>query len=316
MKSLNESAFAVCQHIEADAHRLRARVHRDASGATIIDLGVEAEGGLQAGLLLASACMAGLGNVALAACDAALWRGPAVTVATDHPLHACMAAQYAGWQIAHEKYFAMGSGPMRAAARKEELFADLRLGEHANVAVGCLETSKLPPSAVCEQVAFACGVAPARLTLLAARTGSLAGTLQVVARSIETAMHKLHELKFDLSRVVSGWGTAPLPPGTQDDITAIGRTNDAVLYGGEVTLWMRGDDDSLAEVGPRVPSSASADYGEPFGDIFKRYGGDFYQIDPLLFSPAVVTLVNVESGRVHRFGRTAPQIIERSFAGS
>jgi methenyltetrahydromethanopterin cyclohydrolase len=137
--------------------------------------------------------------------------------------------------------------------------------------------------------------------------------VQVVARSIETALHKMHELKYEIRNVVSGIGTAPLPPVAADDLVGIGRTNDAVLYGGEVTLWVRDEDARLAEIGPQIPSSASADFGEPFAAIFERYGRDFYKIDPLLFSPAAISLVNLTSGRVHRFGGLRMDVLERSF---
>jgi len=148
-----------------------------------------------------------------------------------------------------------------------------------------------------------------------ARTASLAGTVQVVARSVETCLHKLHELGFDLARVQSGYGVAPLPPVAADDLTGIGRTNDAVLYGGSVTLWVRGDDDLLTTIGPRVPSSSSADHGQPFAAIFEKYGRDFYKIDPLLFSPAEVTFINLDTGRTHRFGELRPDVIRQSFVG-
>jgi methenyltetrahydromethanopterin cyclohydrolase len=149
--------------------------------------------------------------------------------------------------------------------------------------------------------------------LLLAPTASLAGSVQVVARSVETALHKLFELGFDLSRVESGYGTAPLPPASADDLVAIGRTNDAILYGGEVTLFVRGDDASLESVGPKVPSGASSDHGQPFAAIFERYHRDFYKIDPHLFSPARITLSNLDTGRTFSFGRTVPRVIHESF---
>jgi methenyltetrahydromethanopterin cyclohydrolase len=135
----------------------------------------------------------------------------------------------------------------------------------------------------------------------------------VVARSVETALHKLHELKFDLHRVESGWGVAPLPPPAADDLAGIGRTNDAILYGSRVTLWVRGDDDSLQAIGPKIPSSSSADHGEPFAEIFRRAGHDFYKIDPLLFSPALVTLSNLDTGNSFTFGRVESNVVQRSF---
>lgn len=310
--NLNQQAAALCQTLQHRAAELRAEVHSIA-GATVIDLGVAARGGLEAGRALAEICLAGLGRVRIVPGDASVWQGPAIAVATDHPLAACIASQYAGWQIAVGKYFAMGSGPMRALAAKEALFQEFALGEAAAEAVGVLETSKLPPAEVVEYLARECSMAGERLTLLAARTASQAGTVQVVARSVETALHKLHELKFDLRRVESGWGTAPLPPPAADDLTGIGRTNDAILYAARVTLWVRGDDESLREVGPRLPSNASLDHGAPFAEIFRRAGHDFYQIDPLLFSPAEVTLANLDTGRCFTFGAVSPEVIRRSF---
>jgi methenyltetrahydromethanopterin cyclohydrolase len=243
-----------------------------------------------------------------------LWPGPALSVVTDQPLAACMASQYAGWQITGEKYFAMGSGPMRAAGSREPLFEKIGHRERPQRAVGVLETRKLPPAAVCAQIAADCGVSPDRLTLLVAPTASIAGTIQIVARSVETALHKMHEIGFDLQQIVSGYGLSPLPPIASDDLVGIGRTNDAILYGGEVTLWINGEDEQLSALGPKIPSSSSADYGEPFAAIFERYGRDFYKIDPLLFSPAAITLVNLRSGRSHRFGETNAAVLQRSFA--
>jgi len=312
--SLNLGADKLAHRMIDDAEQLRVDLRTGVGRGTVVDCGVEARGGLEAGRLMAEVCLAGLGGVEIVAGNAELWPGPAVQVRTDAPVAACMASQYAGWKVQHEKFFAMGSGPMRAAAGKEELFDKIGFRERPELAVGVLETREFPPDEVLRSVVEACGVAVERLTILVAPTASQAGGVQIAARSVETALHKLFELGFDLSRIESGFGTAPLPPVAHNDLAAIGRTNDAILYGAEVTLWLRGDDESLREIGPKVPSSASADYGQPFAEIFKHYGGDFYQIDPLLFSPAVVTLMNLDTGNSFRFGHTLPRVIHRSFA--
>jgi methenyltetrahydromethanopterin cyclohydrolase len=311
---LNQRAFVIANDLAARADALRVAVTTLDNGARIIDCGAKTLGSLEAGRLLAEICLAGLGRVSLAAGRADLWPGPAVSVATDQPVAACMASQYAGWQITGEKYFAMGSGPMRAAGSREPLFEQIGHRERPPRIVGVLETRKLPPPAVCAQLAADCGVSPEQLTLLIAPTASMAGTMQVVARSVETALHKMHEIGLPLEQVVSGFGLAPLPPIASDDLAGIGRTNDAILYGGEVTLWVNGEDDQIAALGPKIPSSSSADYGEPFAAIFERSGRDFYKIDPLLFSPAAVTLINLRSGRCHRFGQTNAAVLQRSFA--
>ena len=312
--SLNQLAWERCQPLVNEPARYHVSVSRQEGGAQVIDCGIFVPGGLEAGLALAEVCLAGLGRVEIVPGRADVWAGPSIAVRTDHPVAACMASQYAGWQIAGDKFFAMGSGPMRAARGREALFDEIGHRERPTLAVGALETGRIPSVDVCENLARECGVDAEQLTLLVAPTRSLAGSLQVVARSVETALHKLHTLKFDLHRVVNGCGFAPLPPVAANDLAGIGRTNDAVLYGGEVTLWVRGDDASLEALGPQIPSSASRDYGQPFAETFERYGRDFYKIDPLLFSPAVVTFVNLDTGRCLRYGEPNPPVLARSFA--
>lgn len=283
------------------------------NGGQIVDLGVKAEGGLEAGRLLAEVCLAGLGQVRIVPGEIGDTAWPQVQVVTDWPVEACLLSQYAGWQISVGKFFAMGSGPMRAASAREELFHKLDYRESPSHSVGVLETGKLPTAEVFDVIAEKTGV-PADMTiLLAARTASIAGNLQVVARSVETSLHKLFELGFDVWRVRSAVGIAPLPPVAKDDFAGIGRTNDAILYGGRVTLMVRGDDESIAAIGPKVPSSGSAAHGKPFAEIFEDAGRDFYKIDPHLFSPAEVVFHNLDTGRVHCFGHVAPEVLRQSF---
>jgi methenyltetrahydromethanopterin cyclohydrolase len=259
---------------------------------------------------MARICLSGQADVALEPGP----DGPMIQVFSDDPVRACLASQYAGWQIKVDKYFAMGSGPMRAAYGKEAIFDHLPGGrEQPPVAVGVLESRKHPTDEVIAYLVERLPPSVERITLAIAPTSSIAGTIQVVARSLETALHKLHELHFDLAQIVSGYGIAPLPPIASDENRGIGWTNDAILYGGRVVLWVRSDDEILSQIGPKVPSSASPDHGAPFAEVFARYGGDFYKIDPLLFSPAVVTFHNLKTGKSHTFGKLAPEILRKSF---
>jgi len=311
--SLNARALEIVESLLARADERRVWVREVEGGGRFVDCGIEAPGGLLAGIDLARICLGGLADVSIASGEIAGRAVPLIQVVTDHPVQACLAGQYAGWAIAEGKYFAMGSGPMRAVRRKEPIFETIGFQESPAAVVGVLETHKSPPPAVVAKVASECNVPASAVTLLAAPTASLAGGVQIVARSIETALHKLAELKFDLGRIVSAQGTAPLPPVARDDLAAIGRTNDAILYGARVTLFITGDDASLEEAGPRVPSSASRDFGEPFAAIFARYNNDFYAVDPHLFSPAEVAFQNLETGRTHLFGSPRPEIVARSF---
>ncbi len=311
--NLNTSALRLADLMADAADAFRVAVRHTPNGARLIDCGIAVPGGLQAGLALARVCLAGQAEVELLPGRLDDLPCPLVQVHTDHPVLACMASQYAGWQISVGKYFAMGSGPMRAAYGKEELFDRIPVREQSSVAVGVLETHKLPGDDVTAYIAEKLNLPPDKLTLLAAPTSSQAGNVQVVARSLETALHKLYELKFDLGQVVSGYGTAPLPPVAADFVGAIGRTNDAILYGGQVVLWVQADDAQIAEIGPKVPSSASPDHGAPFAEIFARYEQNFYKIDPLLFSPAHITFQNLHTGRSQTFGQIEPDVLRRSF---
>lgn len=309
---LNERAKLVADELELHADRLRVAVSKVA-GARVIDCGGAVAGSLAAGLAMARVCLGDLADVAYVPCQLPEVGGPAVQVTTDDPVRACLASQYAGWQVSVGKFFAMGSGPMRALAAREDIFQHIPGKESAPCAVGVLEATKHPTEEVIASIVAKLPPVAEHLTLLVAPTSSIAGTTQVVARSVETALHKLHELKFDVTQVVSAYGVAPLPPVATDFVQAIGRTNDAILYGGRVTLWVRADDEILAAIGPKVPSNASKDHGAPFAEVFAKYGGDFYKIDPMLFSPAEVEFRNLKTGRCHRFGSVDPGMVRKSF---
>ena len=310
---MNEAASEIADSMADQADLLRVRTFRLPSGARVIDAGVETQGGIEAGLALAEICMGGLGNVSAAPLQIGSQMHAGLIVWTDHPDVACMASQYAGWAISVGKYFAMGSGPLRAHARVErELFEKLGYEEQADEGVLVLETRMLPNDNVVAWVAEKARLQPLQLTFVVAPTASIAGGVQISARIIETGLHKMETLGFDVRRVVSAMGTAPLPPVAKNDLRAIGRTNDCILYGGQARYTIRAPDAELEKLAEQVPASASRDYGTPFYEIFQRYGGDFYKIDPLLFSPAEVWLTSTESGRTFHAGRLNPEVLEAS----
>ncbi|HKW41178.1 MAG TPA: methenyltetrahydromethanopterin cyclohydrolase [Gemmatimonadales bacterium] len=311
--ALNERAWEIADRMVANGAALRVAVRTLPGGTRVIDAGIEAVGGYGAGLAFAQICMGGLGDIEYVPVVIAGEPWPGVRVWTDHPAVSCMASQYAGWAIQVGKYFAMGSGPLRAHARVErELFGKLGYAEQATRGVLALETRAPPTDEVAAWVGQKAGLAPSQLTILAAPTASLAGGVQISARILETGLHKMDTLGFDVKKVVSGIGTAPLPPVAKNDLRAIGRTNDCILYGGHARYTVDAEDAELAELVPKIPAAASKDYGTPFYDIFKRYDGDFYKIDPLLFSPADVWLTSVRSGNTYHAGHLNPEVLRAS----
>ena len=310
--SVGRLAAPLVEALADEAQALRLAVRRTVAGARLIDAGIDAPGGIEAGRRIAEICMGGLGWVQLADSGPGGWPFR-VTVRSAEPVLACLGSQYAGWKLAHDSYHAMASGPGRARAAQEHLFGELGYHDEAPTAAFVIETDQPPPDDLVEQMAADCRLQPQDLTLILTPTSSLAGVVQIAARVLEVALHKTHALGFPLEHVRDGLGTAPLPPPSPDFLTAMGRTNDAILFGGEVQLFVTGPDDAAEDLANRLPSSSSRDYGRPFKEVFEAAKFDFYAVDSMLFSPARVLVTALDSGRSFRGGRLAPELLARSF---
>jgi methenyltetrahydromethanopterin cyclohydrolase len=322
MISVNQRAAKIVEQMVASAEELGVSVAILPCGARVVDLGVNAAGGLLAGKYAAAASLGGMGEVtflplyfgdASANPEARFWL-PGVGVTVDRPEIGCMSSQYAGWAIRRGNFFAIGSGPARALAAVEPLFDQLDYRDSADVAVIILEGRDLPGDEVAEHVARKCRLDPTRVTMLVAPTACLAGSIQLSARVVATGMHKMLKLGFDVRRILHGYGTCPIAPVVPDEDLASAHSNDCVLYGGQAYYTVRADDAEIESLIGRIPSSASPDYGTPSHQLFRRYG-DFYSVDPLLFCPSQVTINNLASGRTFRAGRPNPQVLRESLLG-
>ena len=315
--SVNARAQALTETLIAARAEHKVEVARGARGETLINAGSRTQGSIAAGLALAEICMGGLGKLSLTSSSATPRWPWTLLVHSSDPVIACLASQYAGWRLSYgegrDAFFALGSGPARALARVEQLFETLDYRDSAKSAVLVLESSRAPPPEVVDQVLKACDVTPERLTILYAPTQSLAGSTQIVARVLEVALHKAHELKFPLDRIVEGMAAAPLAPPHPDLITAMGRTNDAIIYAGRVHLMVIGSAADARALAEQLPSVGSRDYGQPFAEIFKRFKGDFYAIDPMLFSPGQVTITALETGESFHAGQINLKLLDASF---
>jgi methenyltetrahydromethanopterin cyclohydrolase len=316
--SVNHRAAELTAALSRDAARLNLGVARGPLGETLIDAGAGQRGCVEAGLRIAEICLGGLGKVRLQPDEATPNWPWTIAVSSSQPVIACLGSQYAGWSLSHgagkDGFFALGSGPARALAQKEAVLRDIGYRDEADVATLVIESGRAPPPQVVEAVARDCGVAPSALTVIYAPTQSLAGGAQVVARVLEVALHKAHELRFPLERIVDGMGAAPLSPPHPDLVTAMGRTNDAIIYGGRAQLFVTGPAADAKALAEALPSCVSRDFGAPFAEIFRRFKGDFYAIDPKLFSPAEVIVMAIESGASFHAGGLRHQLLDASFA--
>lgn len=315
--SVNALTAPLLEELVARADELRIKVSSCESGARLVDAGATCSGSLEAGRRIAEICMGGLGRVSLRASASNSHWVSYVDVASSDPVVACLGSQYAGWSLQHgegkDAFMALGSGPARAIGSKEELFDTLAYRDTSQPCALVLEVESPPPVGMVETIASACGVTPGDLTLILAPTTSLVGAVQVVGRVLEVGLHKAHEIEFPLAEVIDGFATAPLSPAGGQFLDAMGRTNDAIIFGGRVHLIVDSDREDARELAKKLPSDTSPDFGRPFADIFKACNYDFYKVDGLLFSPAEVLVTTVRTGETFQGGKQHLELLQQSF---
>lgn len=320
--SVNKLTQPLVRYLLDNADKLRLGVEKLENGSTVIDAGIKVPGGLEAGRIITEICMGGLGTATISqSCYTQHWP-LTINVHAANPVLSCLGSQYAGWSLSHGKYYALGSGPARSLATKikdgsvepvEELYKELAYRDSCEHAALVIENDAIPPLEIVEKVVAACGVAAENLTIIVTPTSSLAGGVQVVGRVLEVALHKAHALHFPLENILDGSGSAPICPPHPNFVKAMGRTNDAILFAGQVHLFVKGDDAAAEKLAMELPSSTSKDYGKPFAEIFKAYEYDFFKVDAMLFSPASVIVTAVESGKSFRGGKLDNQLLDQSF---
>ena len=306
--SVNEHSQKLVESLVNNSSELGLRVFYDDVGVRILDAGINTKGSIAAGLKIAKICMGGLGSVVHSTDINMPWH-TWLCVTSASPVLACLGSQYAGWSLSATKeqtgnkpFFCLGSGPARSLARREEIFKEINYFDENTTGVLVMEVDDTPPKCITEKILKDCNLSPKNLTIILTPTQSLSGTTQVVSRVLEVALHKAHTLGFDLKNIVEGIASAPLPSPGQNFISAMGRTNDAILYGGTVHLWVTGKDENAEKLTNELPSTNSNDYGESFETIFKKVDYDFYKIDPHLFAPANVWVSSLESGKTWHAG--------------
>jgi len=311
--SINELAFKLVEKLLAKPEYYGITVEKLPSGGTVIDTGLEAPGGYEAGLMTTRVAMGGAGTATLGYADFGGLNLPTVVVSTDHPAVALFGAQLAGWRVKVEGYTADGSGPARALALKpKKVFAKIEYQDEADVAVLLLETERKPPDEAAVFVAESCGVDPGNVYLLLTSTTSMAGMVQISGRVVETGLFRLDVLGLDLKKVRYGVGYAPVMPVHVDWGKAMGRAEDALTYGGVTSYIVDEDDDTLKDLADKAPSSNCKDYGKTSYEIYKAVDFDFTQIDPALFAPAVVSLTSSQTGTTFTCGEINSDIIKSS----
>jgi len=313
--ALNKSALTYVEKLIQESQRLGVAVVKDPSGATIINAGINIEGSTEAGVLVSLICMGGLAEVSIQDATYGDLKMPSLYEATrGHPAAVTLGAQFAGWAIKTDDYYALGSGPARAISRQpKKLYEKLCYQEPPDVAVLVVESDSLPSKSAIEYIASECKVEKSKLYIIVVPTSSVVGSVQVAGRVVETGIHKLTEVGFHPNQILSGKGSCPVAPVHPKSSIAMGITNDMILYGGDVYYEVRcRNDDEIIDLIDDVPSISSRDYGRPFYETFKAAGYDFYKIDAGLFAPAKITIHNTTTGNTFTAGKISPEVLRAS----
>jgi len=313
--SVNRLAWKLLEKLCENHEFYGVKVERADCGATVVDAGIKAKGGFQAGKVITEICMGGCGKAKIGYEQYGELELPTIFVYTDHPAIATLGSQFAGWNIKEGDYFAIGSGPARALAQKpKEIYEKIGYKDEFEKAIVVLETDKMPPEKLIKRLAEDCHIQCENLALILTPTASLTGATQVAGRIVETGIHKLTKLGFNPNAILYAWGCAPIPPTHPKFVKAMARTNDAILYGG-VTHYIVNyeNEEELAKIMEKAPSKASKDYGKPFIEIFKAANYDFYKIDPNIFAPAKITINNIKTGKTFSAGKINFDALKESF---
>ncbi len=289
-------------------------VTEKSSSTILIDAGLKAKGGLLAGKTITEICLGGLGraDVALENYDELII--PTIKVYTDHPALSTLGSQLAGWHITDDSFFALGSGPARALALKpHSIYDKIGYKDKSDTAVLVIETSEEPPSRVVDYIRASCNLDSGMLYLILVPTSSIAGSIQIAGRTVETGIYKLTRSGIDPNIITHAYGQAPVLPLHPNSNEAMGRCNDAIIYGG-VTYYnvSYAEDTIFQKMIEKSVSISSVSYGTTFSEIFSEADHDFNRVDPEIFAPASMTISNTMTGSVFSAGKVNTNMLKRS----
>jgi methenyltetrahydromethanopterin cyclohydrolase len=313
-QSVNRNALKILERGLDDREKLRIIVETGPLGCTVIDTGINAIGGYSAGKWVVEICLGGCGSVSLSIMQYGELVLPSVFIETAYPAIATLGSQLAGWSIRTDDYSAMGSGPARALSKKpKEVYGMIEYSDYCESAVIILEADSVPTEKAIRTIATDCQISPGNLYVIMVPTSSIAGSVQISGRIVEMGVHRLVQVGLDPKLISSGYGSAPIAPMHAETTQAIGRTNDALYYGGAAFYTVAcNSDDQLRLLVSKSSSRASDNYGRPFHEILKAAGFDFYRIDPRIFAPSMIMVTNSKTGVTFKAGEINVPILKKT----
>lgn len=318
MISVNKKSMPLVNKLIKNKDEFKIEVNKLSQGSTVIDLGQNCRGSWNSAKILAEILFGGIGNVDYTTFPEKIGDVfyPAVDVKVDHSILSLAGCDISGWEISPGDFAPILAGPGRTLGRKDgdwlEKYCDYEDNYHE--AVITIETKEPVKEKWAEKLRKACGVEAENLYILVAPSSSLACSVQVAARILEQTLHRMVDEGFNLESIIQAEGICVIPPCIDNELIAMGRLNDVLIYGGQSIFTVDWEDDKIEKVLNKITSDKSSVYGRPFKEIFNEAGRDFYQVPMEIYSPAKVVIVNTRSGKIHKAGKFNLEILEQSFS--
>ncbi|MCX7904391.1 MAG: methenyltetrahydromethanopterin cyclohydrolase [Caloramator sp.] len=317
MISVNKISMDIVREMIRKEEELRIKVKKLENGTTVIDLGQEVRGSFEAAKMLAEILFGGIGSVSYETFPEKIGGNyyRAVNVSVSHTVLSLAGCDISGWELKPGLFAPIVAGPGRTLGRRKgdwlEKYSDY--SDRYHEAIITIESKDPVTIEWANELAEACKVAPENLYILVAPSSSIASSVQVAARILEQTLHRLVEEGFDLNTIIEAHGFCVIPPCIDDELIAMGRLNDALIYGGQATFTVCCDDEEIEKVIYKITSDKAPTYGRPFKEIYKEAGCDFYRVPMQMYSPAKVVMINTKTGRIFSAGKINTEILEKSF---
>ncbi len=316
--SVNEAAASLIGHtVIPQAEQLQIGINRLRSGATVLDFGVHRKGGFRAGKYFAEIGMGGLGELTYGSMKLQNRLTPSVRITVKAPAICEVSSHVAYWKLNWRGRTVVISGPVRAIRGADKFARAIPYRDSgARQAVACIQTEELPDEELCALISEGVGIPPENLYVLAARTGCMAGAVQVCARNVEQSLPTVLDRGFPMEHIVEATATTPLVSVVDDEAIAYGRVNDCLIYGQESNLYVRCADEEIARMLDDIPFSKNGGvYGVPFFELFGRCGNSWANVPREWDAPCKINFINLTTGTVFSTGRVNATVLEQSFMG-
>ena len=226
-----------------------------------------------------------------------------------------MSCQLSGWALPEFKNDAgivpLISGPVRAIVKEDKFAKPFSYQDKSEKVVVVLQDKALPSEELTAYIAKKCKVEPENIFILVAPTGSLVGLVNVISRTLETSLWRLHELGFDVNNVISAWGKAPLPPISKDEYTAMIRANTYIYYGGTAGFVVNCKDEDIERIIEDITLSpkTTKQYGIPFSKLLEEAGGNIFNMTEFCHNVTKVNFYNSFTGNTFVYGKNDQKML-------